>query len=167
MCRFYRKRIFLPFQQMNCCAERKVCQSAVLGRKSVFLWTSAIKAKHQYQVHDRDLLDSGSFYCTFLAYPGLSRLKLSSNLPLKNELGETLYGCQNSICIVPDSVCVSLTTANTFKFIRTEDPLSYAASEELETLFYDYYSEASGGAYYDMTLTQAPRKSITQHPLFL
>lgn len=82
-------------------------------------------------------------------------LKLSANLPLKNELGETLYGYQNSICIVPDSACVSLTTANTFRFIKTEAPLSYTASEELETLFYDYYSEASGGAYYDIdTSTQ-------------
>ncbi|MDE5699776.1 MAG: ABC transporter permease [Lachnospiraceae bacterium] len=82
-------------------------------------------------------------------------LKLSSNLPLKNELGETLYGYQNSICIVPDSVCVSLTAANTFRFIKTEDPLSYTASEELEILFYGYYSEVSGGAYYNIdTSTQ-------------
>lgn len=82
-------------------------------------------------------------------------LKLSPIQPLKNELGETLYGYQSSICIVPDSVCGELTSANTFRFIKTESPLSYAASAALEKLFYDHFADVSGGAYYDVdTSTQ-------------
>lgn len=82
-------------------------------------------------------------------------LRLSPIPPQKNELGETLYGYQNSIYIVPDPICANLTGANTFRFIKTESPLSYAISEELEDLFADHYSDVDGGAYYDIdTSTQ-------------
>lgn len=82
-------------------------------------------------------------------------LILSSDQSRKSELGETLYGYQNVICIVSDTVCEELHGANTFRYIKTIEPVSYSASAELEDLFYELYPEEDGGAYYDIeTSTQ-------------
>lgn len=82
-------------------------------------------------------------------------LHLSANQPQKSELGETLYGYQNVICIVPDAICEGLCGADTFRYIQTAKPLSYAVSAELEALFYELYPKEDGGASYDMeTSTQ-------------
>ncbi len=77
-------------------------------------------------------------------------LNLSVNQPLKCELGESLYGYQDVICIIPDAVCGGLCNANSFQYIKTEVPLSYSISVELEELFYEMYSTEDGGAYYDI-----------------
>ena len=77
-------------------------------------------------------------------------LKISVNKPLKYELGEALYGYSDMIYIVPDVVCDGLCSANTFRYMKTETPLSYALSVELEELFYENYPMEEGGAYYDI-----------------
>lgn len=125
----------------------------MLGYESILL------SDREYATQWLSTTNNGAIEQFFTEHSTIStdagELNLSSNQPLMNELGETLYGYQNSICIVPDRVCKSLTTASTFRFVKTEAPLSYAVSEELEDLFYAYYSDVSGGAYYDIdTSTQ-------------
>lgn len=85
----------------------------------------------------------------------MGQLNLSINQPQKSELGETLYGYQNVVYIVPDIVCNGLYSANTFRYIKTKETLSYSVSAELEKLFYESYPEGDNGVYYNIyTSTQ-------------
>lgn len=82
-------------------------------------------------------------------------LRLSGMEPLKYELGETIYGYQNVIYIVPDIVCDRLSSANTFRYLKTGEPISYAASAEIEKQFHGLYSGIEGATYYGIeTSTQ-------------
>lgn len=77
-------------------------------------------------------------------------LTLSIEQPLKSELGESLYGEGDVIYIVPDVISDGLCSANTFRYIKTKNPLSYSAAVEMEELFYENYPTENGGAYYDI-----------------
>lgn len=53
------------------------------------------------------------------------------------ELGEELYNFQNVTYIVPDHICNELTSANTFRYIITNQAISYDIAQELKSYFED------------------------------
>lgn len=65
-------------------------------------------------------------------------LTLSTSEPKTEELGEVLYSGQNVVLILPDSQCDQLTVANSYRYIMTENPLSYADAEQLTDYFHEH-----------------------------
>lgn len=65
-------------------------------------------------------------------------LTLSAIEPKTEELGEVIYSNQNVVLILPDLTCDKLTVANSYRYIMTESPLSYADAEQLTDYFHEY-----------------------------
>ena len=65
-------------------------------------------------------------------------LILSAIEPKTEELGEVIYSNQNVVLILPDLTCDKLTVANSYRYIMTESPLSYADAEQLTDYFHEY-----------------------------
>mgnify|MGYP000013610742 FL=1 len=65
-------------------------------------------------------------------------LTLSAIEPKTEELGEVIYSNQNVVLIPPDLTCDKLTVANSYRYIVTESPLSYADAEQLTDCFHEY-----------------------------
>lgn len=74
-------------------------------------------------------------------------LQLSAVPAHTAELGEELYNFQSVIYIVPDSICKELTVANTFRYIMTDQAVSYDVAQELKTYFEDAGREDSPVTY--------------------
>ena len=92
-------------------------------------------------------------------------LTLSAIEPKTEELGEVIYSNQNVVLILPDLTCDKLTVANSYRYIMTESPLSYADAEQL-TDYFDEYMLMDGQEVYSVT-TKTIERNDTSALIFI
>ena len=92
-------------------------------------------------------------------------LILSAIEPKTEELGEVIYSNQNVVLILPDLTCDKLTVANSYRYIMTESPLSYADAEQL-TDYFDEYMPMDGQEVYSVT-TKTIERNDTSALIFI
>lgn len=92
-------------------------------------------------------------------------LTLSASEPKTEELGEVIYSGQNVVLILPDSQCDKLTVANSYRYIMTENPLSYADAEQLTDYFHEHVP-MDGQEVYSVT-TKTMERNDTSALIFI
>lgn len=92
-------------------------------------------------------------------------LILSASEPKTEELGEMLYSGQNVVLILPDLQCDKLTVANSYRYIMTENPLSYTDAEQLMDYFHEYMP-VNGENVYSVT-TKTIERNDTSALIFI
>lgn len=92
-------------------------------------------------------------------------LTLSAIEPKTEELGEVIYSNQNIVLILPDLMCDKLTVANSYRYIMTESPLSYADAEQL-TDYFDEYMPMDEQEVYSVT-TKTIERNDTSALIFI
>ena len=105
----------------------------------------------------------GQSAITAISFNG--ELILSAIEPKTEELGEVIYSNQNVVLILPDLTCDKLTVANSYRYIMTESPLSYADAEQL-TDYFDEYMPMDGQEVYSVT-TKTIERNDTSALIFI